>query len=221
MCEFLDREEQDGMAPLFLTYYGHACFKLSYGGKSVLFDPYQDGSVPGLKLPRGICVDALYCSHDHADHCARGLVEVTAKRDPFPVHRMRVPHDDAKGRKRGMCDVVMVSLGGVNIAHLGDYGRLPTEGEYAFLRKADILLVPCGGFYTIGPLQARELIARSGAALSILMHFRKGCRGYGVLSDISEIRKVFGSLEEKGAHTISLDSSHIPSGVLTLEPLQE
>lgn len=208
------------MEALTITYYGHSCFKVSFQGKCVLFDPYQDDSVPGLRLPRDITVDACYCSHGHADHNASNLVKVTGTSHPFPVSRMEVPHDDVRGAKRGLCQVTLITCGNATIAHLGDYGRLPTEAEYAVLRRAQILLVPCGGYFTIDARQAKEVIADSGAPLAILMHFRKGRRGYDVLSDIADIRKVFGRLDERQDTTLTLDPDHIPTGVMTLEPEQ-
>jgi len=56
------------MSEIEIAYYGHSCFKVCYRGNSILFDPYEDDSVPGLKLPEGMTADAVYCSHDHADH---------------------------------------------------------------------------------------------------------------------------------------------------------
>ena len=34
-----------------LTWYGHACFRLESPDGTVVFDPYEPGSVPGLRLP--------------------------------------------------------------------------------------------------------------------------------------------------------------------------
>ncbi len=209
------------MDEITVTYYGHSCFQVSWHGASVLFDPYQHGSVPGLELPGGIEADACYCSHGHADHNARNLVKVTGNRDPFPVTRMEVPHDEVGGRKRGMNQVTLVTCGNVTLAHLGDYGRLPTAPEYEVLRRAQVLFVPCGGFFTIGPQEAKELIRRAGAHLAILMHFRTGKQDYEVLSDISHIRKVFEGIDERKGSVFTFDGDAVPTGVVTLQPLQE
>ena len=208
------------MDKMTITYYGHSCFQVSYHGASVLFDPYQHGSVPGLELPKGIEVDACYCSHAHADHNARDLVKVTG-RDPFPVTCMEVPHDDVDGRKRGMSRVTLITCGGVTLAHLGDYGRLPTDSEYEVLRSAQVLFVPCGGFFTIGPKEANELIRHVGARLAILMHFRTGWQDYDVLADISQIRTVFDGIDERKESVLSFACDAVPEGVVTLQPMQE
>lgn len=57
-----------------ITYYGHSCFLVEENNSRILFDPYEDGSVPGFTLSKDICVDAVYCSHEHADHNAAHLV---------------------------------------------------------------------------------------------------------------------------------------------------
>ncbi|MDD7201903.1 MAG: MBL fold metallo-hydrolase [Sphaerochaetaceae bacterium] len=207
------------MDEMTITYYGHSCFQVSFRGRSVLFDPYQRESVPGLELPEGIEVDACYCSHAHADHNARNLVKVTGSRDPFPVTRMEVPHDGVGGQKRGMSQVTLITCGNVTLAHLGDYGRLPTPSEYEVLCRAQVLFVPCGGFFTIGPQQAKELIKKVGAPLSILMHFRTGKQDYDVLSDISQIREIFGGIDERGESSMTFTKDTIPEGVVTLQPL--
>lgn len=53
------------------TYYGHACFKVNAGGKSILFDPF----ITGNPLAKGIDInqikaDYILISHGHGDHVA-------------------------------------------------------------------------------------------------------------------------------------------------------
>ena len=42
------------MEKIRIEYYGHSCFKVTYGCDSALFDPYETDSVPGINLPAGI-----------------------------------------------------------------------------------------------------------------------------------------------------------------------
>ena len=39
-----------------ITYYGHSCFLVEENNSRILFDPYEDGSVPGFTLSKDICV---------------------------------------------------------------------------------------------------------------------------------------------------------------------
>ena len=71
-------------------WFGHACFKLSGSGGSVVFDPYADGSVPGLILPP-LTASAVICSHGHSDHSAADAVRCVGNGFPcgkFPAGTM-------------------------------------------------------------------------------------------------------------------------------------
>ena len=57
-----------------ITWIGHACFKIESDGYTLIFDPYADGFVPGLK-PLREKADMVLCSHEHGDHNAKKLVE--------------------------------------------------------------------------------------------------------------------------------------------------
>ena len=105
-----------------ITYYGHSCFLVEENNSRILFDPYEDESVPGLTLPKGISVDAVYCSHEHADHNAAHLVH-TENKEPFPKEFIVVPHDHHDGKKRGMNRMTIVNIHGIRLAHLGDIER--------------------------------------------------------------------------------------------------
>ena len=85
-----------------LTWYGHSCFRLDFGaGGSVIFDPYEAGSVPGVELPGGLSADMVLCSHGHGDHNAAGRVRLSGKTPAFIVTGIDTYHDPDKGSKRG------------------------------------------------------------------------------------------------------------------------
>ena len=50
-----------------LTWLGHACFKLESIDGTIIFDPFKNNSVPGLKEIREHA-DLVLCSHEHDDH---------------------------------------------------------------------------------------------------------------------------------------------------------
>jgi L-ascorbate metabolism protein UlaG (beta-lactamase superfamily) len=57
-----------------ITYYGHACFNASIGGKNILFDPF----ITYNELAKGIDVSAIpadyiFITHGHQDHVADAL----------------------------------------------------------------------------------------------------------------------------------------------------
>ena len=56
-----------------ITWIGHSCFKVEEAGYRIVFDPYDDGYVPGLGPVRETAEEVL-CSHEHGDHNARKRV---------------------------------------------------------------------------------------------------------------------------------------------------
>jgi L-ascorbate metabolism protein UlaG (beta-lactamase superfamily) len=207
------------MSEIKIQYYGHSCFQVSYEGHSAVFDPYDTDAVPGLQLPAGIRSDAVYCSHEHTDHNAAYLIQ-SAERDPFPLFRASVPHDDVHGAKRGFTNMTFLKVGDATIVHLGDIGRMPNEEEYEALQKAAVLMIPVGGYYTIDASQASEIIAKVHAPLNILMHYRRGNQGYDVLEDLEQIKKEIPSLKILSETELVFDEATVPQETVALEPLQ-
>jgi L-ascorbate metabolism protein UlaG (beta-lactamase superfamily) len=61
------------------TFYGHACFAVEAGGKTLLFDPFITPNPLAEKIDAGkVAADFILVSHGHGDHVA-DLVEI-AKR---------------------------------------------------------------------------------------------------------------------------------------------
>jgi L-ascorbate metabolism protein UlaG (beta-lactamase superfamily) len=53
------------------TYYGHACFSVEAGGKTLLFDPFITPNPLALKIDVArIAADFILVSHGHGDHLA-------------------------------------------------------------------------------------------------------------------------------------------------------
>lgn len=191
---------------IIITAYGHACFKVDNGIDSVLFDPYAKGSVPGIELPDALHASNVSCSHGHADHNAKELViEDKPNKKVFDMKKITVPHDDADGALRGLSDITIITVDNKRIVHFGDIGRIPTKEEYEKIGKADIIMIPCGGHYTIDAKQAKEIVDHIKPDVTILMHYRKGKVGYDVLADIEDIKKVFTSLKELPKNTYTYD----------------
>lgn len=209
------------MSKINITYFGHSCFQVSSKEESVVFDPYKDGSVPGLKLPANIETDACFCSHDHADHNGAQLIHLTGRENPFPVSFVTTPHDHHDGTKRGMSKITFVTIHGITIAHLGDLGRNPTEEEFHQIAQADVVLIPCAGYYTISSKEAEKIIERlKYPSLKILMHFRDGKIGYEVQENIQEVMKNIPNVKRLYESEIEIDPANVPDEVITLQPKQ-
>lgn len=173
---------------LTVTSYGHSCFRVENEGVSIVFDPYQKDSVPGMQLPANITANAVLCSHEHADHNARESVRIVeGKEDSFSLEQLDVPHDNQHGNLRGRNKISIVSLHGFKIVHFGDLGRNLYEEEMQKLKNADLVMIPVGGYYTIDSDTAFTILEAIRPKTAILMHYCDGKAGYPVLEDIHTI----------------------------------
>lgn len=173
-----------------LTWYGQSCYLLVSPAKTrVLIDPIP--AEIGYTLPPPIQADLVTISHEHGDHnnvslatgafkLLRGLSD--DKKDwqkhdvtvgDVRVRSVGVYHDEKKGAERGLNSVFIYEVAGLRIVHLGDLGHLLDKGQLKAIGRADVLMVPTGGFYTIGPEQAHKVIGQLKPKYFILpMHYR-------------------------------------------------
>jgi L-ascorbate metabolism protein UlaG (beta-lactamase superfamily) len=175
-----------------LTYYGHSCFKLDFGGAgSALFDPYERGSVPGIELPESLSADAVFISHNPRDHNAAGRVRPGGGKPGFRVEKIESFHDGERGLKRGKNIIHILSLGGFRAAHFGDLGCLPTEKELERLAGLDLALIPVGGFFTIDRVQAKRIVDAIRPRATVPMHYRRGGTGFDALGTVEDFAAQF------------------------------
>lgn len=186
-----------------ITWYGHSCFKIAAPEGSVVLDPYAADSVPGLRLPQ-ITADIVLCSHVHRDHGAADLVSLTGEDTELRVERLGSWHDDARGEKRGGNTIHIIEGDGFRVAHLGDLGHELSEGQIRALGRLDALMIPVGGYYTIGPAAAKRVADAVGAAVTIPMHYRGENFGYDVTGTVEEFAALCGNAEYAGGNSLTL-----------------
>lgn len=178
-----------------ITYLGHACFCLEAEGYRTVIDPYAWGMVPGLP-DLHVQAEAVYCSHQHGDHNFVQAVELADAENPAPytVTEYVTAHDDQDGALRGMNTVRIFDFDGLRVAHLGDIGAFPEEELADVLKGVDCMLIPVGGFYTIGTQTAYQIIRAARPRVAIPMHYRTDKTGFDVLSHIDDFAKLFGAV---------------------------
>ncbi len=200
-----------------ITWLGHSCFRMEYRGWSLVTDPYGDGSVPGLP-PLRVSADAVYCSHGHADHGFTAGVTLSGRTPPadFRVDEAVCPHDDRGGALRGMSTIRRFRFGALSVVHAGDIGCAPQGDAAALLRRADLLLLPVGGYYTVDGAQAARIARESGARCVVPMHYREGDVGFPVISGPDGfLRALPAAVRLDGPLTLTEEA---PRGVLVLSP---
>lgn len=169
-----------------IEYLGHSCFRLD---EELVIDPYKDGSVPGLAPLRTTGVKAI-CSHGHADHSGIECVTIVPGKFSFEIEEVPSWHDDAKGTLRGSNTIFIITKNGEKLVHLGDLGHFPDEGQLTKISKADYLLIPVGGHYTIDARTAIDICLAAQPKHIIPMHYRTLEYGYPELAEVDEFLKL-------------------------------
>lgn len=164
---------------MILRYYGHSLFTLtSDEGKVLLTDPYGEFyDYPTHEL----FADVVTVSHQHHDHNSIDMVtgapviveelgEQIAR--GISITGFQTYHDDVKGLKRGTNTCYLIEMDGLRFLHLGDLGYELGEDEIKAFGNVDVLMIPVGGFYTLEPEKAADVMKRIDAKVTIPMHYR-------------------------------------------------
>jgi len=157
----------------------------------VIFDPYEDGSVPGL-LPVRERADMVLCSHDHHDHRAKENVElIHSRKNPFAITELDTFHDDRGGSLRGKNMIRILDDGHMRIAHMGDQGCDLTKAQTEQLRGLDLVMVPVGGYYTIDARWAKRIMDQLHPGIIVPMHYRGEGFGFEVLETVEKFTDLY------------------------------
>jgi L-ascorbate metabolism protein UlaG (beta-lactamase superfamily) len=162
-----------------IKWIGHACFLIEGEAVRILTDPY-DESIP--YRPPDFPVDVITVSHEHSDHNAvhrvSGNPVIVRGEGPHQASGISLRgiasfHDDEKGQKRGKNTIFVFEIEGIHLAHLGDLGAPLTDDQARGLADVEVLFIPVGGYFTIGPEQAQALTEKlSNLKVVIPMHYK-------------------------------------------------
>ena len=191
-----------------LTWYGHSCFKLETSEGSVVFDPSDNGRVPGYSdLPADFSADEVVCSHDHRDHCAAELVKLSGNGFGGNITLIDSWHDEVKGAKRGANKIALVQAEGMKVVHMGDLGCELDDEQTAALKDVDLLMIPVGGFYTIDSKTARGIADKLNAKIVVPMHYSFEDKGYDVISTVDEFVSISDNVTHYAEGFIEFDKN--------------
>jgi len=162
-----------------ITYLGHSSFRLRGKYASLITDPYIESEV-GLKFPK-VSADIVTVSHEHPDHNNVEAVKDIKKDirgageyEISGISIIGIPtfHDDKKGTLRGKNTVYIIEDGDLRLVHLGDIGHKLSEGVLEEIGVIDVMMIPVGGVYTIGPSDAAEIVREIEPSIVIPMHYQ-------------------------------------------------
>lgn len=98
------------------TYYGHACFAVEAGGKTLLFDPFITPNPLAEKIDAGkVAADFILVSHGHGDHVA-DLVDIAKRTGATVVAPFEVGE---WFEKKGVKNIQAMNHGGTAVTPFG------------------------------------------------------------------------------------------------------
>ena len=163
-----------------VIWQGHACFELRGNDLIIVHDPF--GGVPGIPDPKAKA-DIILCSHSHWDHNNSDAVKKedseileefagTKTLKGLEIKGIGTFHDENRKGGRGENSVYVYQLEGLTFCHLGDLGHSFSEKQLEEVNGVDVLFIPVGGVYTIGPKQAVEVVSQIEPKIVIPMHYQ-------------------------------------------------
>jgi L-ascorbate metabolism protein UlaG (beta-lactamase superfamily) len=189
-----------------IVYLGHSAFKIKGKEATVVTDPY-DKYIGFLMMKTEAQVVTI--SHEHKDHNC--LERVTG--EPFVVRGpgeyeikgisiFGIPtyHDGEEGEKRGKNTIYVIEVDGIRICHLGDLGHKLSDAVLEEVNGVDVLLVPVGGVFTIGPKTATSVVGQIQPSIVVPMHYKTpkhNKESFGKVAEVDKFLKEIGFEDAK------------------------
>jgi len=207
-----------------LTYYGHASFLLESDGTSILIDPFNEKC--GYPLPK-VAPTAVAISHEHFDHnylevaggspkVIHGLraegkewADVTERVGPIALTTVKTYHDPAQGKERGRNAIFIFDAEGLRVVHAGDLGHTLSPDQVKAVGRADLLLIPVGGYYTIGPKDADAVISQLQPRVVVPMHYKTDVNKDWPIGPVDDFLRGKTGVKRLG-RTVAVSSAALP-----------
>jgi L-ascorbate metabolism protein UlaG (beta-lactamase superfamily) len=181
-------------AIVHLYWLGESCFVMQAKGLTILTDPFN-GSF-GYEVKSIPAVDLVTVSHEHGGHnnvamaagkplVLRGLTVGGAEfgkidqkvRNAVRVFTVRSYHHEVGGSRRGKNAIFVFDILSSNpptrLVHMGDFGeKRLVDDRLGVLKPVDVLLLPVGGYYTIGAVEAKKVVAALKPKIVVPMHWK-------------------------------------------------
>ena len=174
-----------------IDFLGHAAFLFTDArGVRVIVDPYESGGFSGRigYAPIVEPCDVVIITHDHFDHCHTAslppgfeVVRHAGAPRGVPVRSVQAFHDEIGGRKfGGVIDMKVFELDGVTVCHCGDLGQILQPDQRELLGSIDVLIIPVGGLYTLGPYGAAAVTRALAPRYVVPCHYKTDRCGFDI-----------------------------------------
>ena len=167
-----------------IQWFGHSFFQItSSAGTKIITDPFGN---MGFPMP-DVWSHVVTVGRETGNHnnvylpkgnplILRGMkdwggewneINITVKDVliyDVPIHT-RAPHELIRGT------AFVFEMDGLCICHAGDVGEPFNEDQLNLLGHVDVLLIPIGGTYTMGPDNARKVVEQLKPKIVVPMHY--------------------------------------------------
>ena len=90
----------------------------------------------------------------------------------------------------------------------------------AEMGRIDILLIPVGGHYTIGPETAAEVVRALRPGITVPMHYRGAGFGYDVIGPVEDFTRLCGPVRRLDGNVLCPEGLETPATVLLRCPVE-
>lgn len=200
-----------------ITWYGHSCFRLAERGlASVVTDPFDHRAIgyDALKLK----ADIVTVSHDAPGHNfvsgVKGKSRVITGPGEFEIGGVFITGVQTNGHTKRNEDeprntLYVFDFDGVNIAHLGDLSRVPSQTEIEALGNVHVALVPVGGGRGLNAAKAVEVVSLLEPGIVIPMHYGTPAATIN-LAPVTKFLKEMGLAEVEPQTSLKIARGSIP-----------
>lgn len=209
-----------------IKYLAHAAFLItSEKGTRIVTDPYETS--PGLN--HGAIketADIVTVSHEHGDHnnvsAVKGnpkIVKASEEVKGISFKAVATTHDDKGGSQRGKNTVFCFNVDGINVCHAGDLGHELTADQVKAIGKADVLMIPVGGFFTIDARTATKVCDQIKPKVIIPMHYKTDKLSFPI-AGVEDFIKGKNNVTRSNESEIELKAGKLPDGmqIIVLKP---
>jgi L-ascorbate metabolism protein UlaG (beta-lactamase superfamily) len=200
-----------------ITWFGHSCFRLTERGlATVVTDPY-DHHAAGYE-PLKLKADIVTISHDAPGHnfasAVKGKLHTITGPGEYEVGGVFVTGVQTNGHGKRDPDeprntLYVFDYEGVNVAHLGDLRRVPSQTEVEALGTVHVALVPVGGGGGLNAAKAAEVISLLEPGIVIPMHYGTPA-SLVKLAPLSKFMKEMGLGEVEAQPSLKVTRSTVP-----------
>jgi L-ascorbate metabolism protein UlaG (beta-lactamase superfamily) len=195
------------------------------GMASAVTDPYQSTKVlPELDLKADVVsVSSSGKAHSHLKAVKGSPVVLTGPGEyevggVFIIAIQMSPKKD--GKKKVKPSVLYVfDFDGITVAHLGNLGFVPSQGQIEALGTVDVALVPVGGGGALNASQASEVISLIEPSIVVPMHYRTWKEGPKLSTSKRFLSEMgVGNQEAEESLRVTKSSLSPETQVVVLEP---